>query len=235
MEAGPSERSNREEKGDEANDDLRRRYGAVAAGTFGASAGRGNEVWRPLTPEEAEEVIERARAFEQAEGYRRSTRSAAVPPAGQPCFLALATRPNLRTLTPQVSKHRVRRTRRQLWRRRALAGRLGHAPPQLSQESVVAGLVLTSFIACAGEPPVSPATNVDIAVVPGDDRVALVIGNGTYATIGRLRNPENDATDMSVALRRLGFEVTTTLNVGREELTEALRRFTRRSGGRMWR
>ena len=61
--------------------------------------------------------------------------------------------------------------------------------------------------------------------------MALVIRNGTYAMIGRLRNPENDATDMPAALRRLGFEVTTTLNVDREGLTEALRKFTRRSAG----
>ena len=39
-------------------------------------------------------------------------------------------------------------------------------------------------------------------------RVALVIGNGTYAHIGRLPNPENDAVDMASALRRVGFEVT---------------------------
>ena len=29
-----------------------------------------------------------------------------------------------------------------------------------------------------------------------------------YAHIGRLPNPENDAVDLSVALRRLGFEGT---------------------------
>ena len=40
-------------------------------------------------------------------------------------------------------------------------------------------------------------------------RVALVVGNGTYAHIGPLPNPGNDAADMTAALRRLGFEVTT--------------------------
>ena len=38
---------------------------------------------------------------------------------------------------------------------------------------------------------------------------ALVVGNSTYAHIGRLPNPDNAARDMSAALRRLGFEVTT--------------------------
>ena len=69
------------------------------------------------------------------------------------------------------------------------------------------------------------------AVVLADGRVALVVGNSTYAHIGRLPNPENDAADMSAALRRLGFEVTTEFDADRVELTEALRAFTRRSAG----
>ena len=66
-------------------------------------------------------------------------------------------------------------------------------------------------------------------VVLADGRVALVVGNSTYAHIGRLPNPDNDARDMAAALRRLGFEVTTELDADRVELTEALRAFTRRS------
>ena len=69
------------------------------------------------------------------------------------------------------------------------------------------------------------------AVVLADGRVALVVGNSTYAHIGRLPNPENDSADMSAALRRLGFEVTTELDADRVELTEALRAFTRQSAG----
>ena len=69
------------------------------------------------------------------------------------------------------------------------------------------------------------------SVVLADGRVALVVGNSTYAHIGRLPNTQNDATDMSAALRRLGFEVTTELDADRVELTDALRRFTRRSAG----
>ena len=61
------------------------------------------------------------------------------------------------------------------------------------------------------------------AVVLADDRVALVVGNSTYAHIGRLPNPQDDAADMSVLLQRLGFEVTTELDTDRAELTEALR------------
>ena len=62
-------------------------------------------------------------------------------------------------------------------------------------------------------------------------QVALVVGNSSYAHIGRLPNPENDAVDLSAALRRIGFEVTTELDADRVELTEALRAFTRRSAG----
>ena len=62
-------------------------------------------------------------------------------------------------------------------------------------------------------------------------QVALVVGNSSYAHIGRLPNPENDAVDLSAALRRLGFEVTTELDADRAELTEALRAFTRQSAG----
>ncbi len=69
------------------------------------------------------------------------------------------------------------------------------------------------------------------SVVLADGRVALVVGNSTYAHIGRLPNPDNDARDMSAALRRLGFEVTTEFDADRVELTEALRAFTRQSAG----
>ena len=69
------------------------------------------------------------------------------------------------------------------------------------------------------------------AVALADGRVALVVGNSTYAHIGRLPNPDNDARDMSSALRRLGFEVTTEFDADRVELTDASRAFTRRSAG----
>ena len=64
-----------------------------------------------------------------------------------------------------------------------------------------------------------------------DGRVALVIGNSTYAHAGRLPNAENDATDMAAALRRLGFEVTTELDTDFAGLNGALRAFSRRSSG----
>ena len=65
----------------------------------------------------------------------------------------------------------------------------------------------------------------------GAGRVALVVGNSDYTHVGRLPNPANDATDVSAALRRLGFEVTTVRDVGRAAFTTALADFTDRSIG----
>ena len=65
-------------------------------------------------------------------------------------------------------------------------------------------------------------------------RTALVIGNATYgAEVGPLRNPGNDATDITAALRQLGFDVTLVLNATRQRLEEAVEAFSRqlRRGG----
>ena len=39
------------------------------------------------------------------------------------------------------------------------------------------------------------------------DRFALVIGNGDYTAVTKLKNPVNDATDMAAAMKKLGFQV----------------------------
>ena len=62
-------------------------------------------------------------------------------------------------------------------------------------------------------------------------RVALVVGNGTYAAIGALPNPGNDASDVAAALGRLGFEVTTVRDADLAGMNEALRLFARASAG----
>ncbi|MEX0339268.1 MAG: caspase family protein [Arenibacterium sp.] len=56
-------------------------------------------------------------------------------------------------------------------------------------------------------------------------KVALVIGNSDYTSVATLDNPANDARDVSAALERQGFEVTTARNLGRNEMRDALRRF----------
>ena len=89
------------------------------------------------------------------------------------------------------------------------------------QRSAWYAIALLSVSAFLGPPPTAS----------GAERVALVVGNSTYAHIGRLPNPENDAADVTAALRRLGFEVTTVSNATRAELNASLRGFSRQSAG----
>src|SRR5271166_4409219 len=42
---------------------------------------------------------------------------------------------------------------------------------------------------------------------PAKRRVALIIGNGAYTSVDRLKNPANDASAVAGALTRLGFDV----------------------------
>ncbi len=55
-------------------------------------------------------------------------------------------------------------------------------------------------------------------------RVALVIGNGAYKT-APLKNPVNDARDMTSALRDLGFEVITRENANLAQMEGAVNEF----------
>lgn len=58
-----------------------------------------------------------------------------------------------------------------------------------------------------------------------DKRVALVIGNSKYENVNSLKNPINDAADISAALSRLGFNVTTLTNSTGNESRKALSTF----------
>ncbi|MEW6768459.1 MAG: caspase family protein [Pseudomonadota bacterium] len=60
-----------------------------------------------------------------------------------------------------------------------------------------------------------------------DKRVALVIGNSAYANAPRLVNPANDAKDVSAALKRIGFDVITGLDLDRSGMDSATIRFAR--------
>ncbi|AMK10903.1 formylglycine-generating enzyme required for sulfatase activity [Pseudodesulfovibrio indicus] len=61
-------------------------------------------------------------------------------------------------------------------------------------------------------------------------RVALVIGNGGYAS-SPLNNPVNDAKDMADKLRGLGFEVTLLTDAGQRKMEDAIHAFDARLGG----
>ena len=57
-----------------------------------------------------------------------------------------------------------------------------------------------------------------------EQRIALVIGNSAYS-IGPLKNPVNDATDMAATLKKLGFTVTLKRNASLQEMDEAVETF----------
>ena len=62
------------------------------------------------------------------------------------------------------------------------------------------------------------------AAQPNEQRVALVIGNSGYKE-SPLKNPVNDATDITAALRDLGFNVVLLTNANRRQMVEAVREF----------
>ncbi|MFZ4437555.1 MAG: caspase family protein [Syntrophales bacterium] len=63
-----------------------------------------------------------------------------------------------------------------------------------------------------------------IVTAATEERTALVIGNGGYST-GSLKNPVNDADDMAVALKRLGFNVILKKNAAQQDMEDAIRAF----------
>lgn len=62
--------------------------------------------------------------------------------------------------------------------------------------------------------------------VPGV-RIALVMGNGSYPSVGDLINPPNDARLMAHTLRGLGFEVVEVINAGQKEMKRAISSFAK--------
>jgi tetratricopeptide (TPR) repeat protein len=66
-------------------------------------------------------------------------------------------------------------------------------------------------------------------------RVALVIGNSSYARVGRLPNPKRDAAAMAAALRRLGFaEIKEIYDADRERMGQALKEFGDAAAAAEW-
>ena len=61
--------------------------------------------------------------------------------------------------------------------------------------------------------------------VTNSKRIALVIGNGAYATAPPLKNPPNDARDMAAALKALGFDVSSGVNLTQREMKQLIREF----------
>ena len=64
-----------------------------------------------------------------------------------------------------------------------------------------------------------------------ETRVALVIGNSAYSSVGPLSNPVNDATDLAAALTRIGFDVTLATDLDINGMRTALRGFRDKANG----
>jgi len=62
----------------------------------------------------------------------------------------------------------------------------------------------------------------------GQQKFALVIGNGNYINTTKLNNPVNDANDMAVALQGLGFTVDKVLNGTQDQMVNAIMRLKNR-------
>jgi Caspase domain len=62
-------------------------------------------------------------------------------------------------------------------------------------------------------------------------RVALVIGNSAYQNVPALRNPVNDANDVSASLVRLGFQVSRVNDGTFDDMRRALRDFAQMTQG----
>ncbi len=70
-----------------------------------------------------------------------------------------------------------------------------------------------------------------IAAIDDERRVALVIGNSQYRYADPLPNPTNDAEAISRKLAALDFDVTTAVDLGRDEMEAAVLRFGQESEG----
>jgi hypothetical protein len=80
--------------------------------------------------------------------------------------------------------------------------------------------------------PVSAPPQDSRGLVVKSERMALVIGNGAYQT-APLKNPVNDAEDLSKVLSSMGFKVSLHKNVDKRTMEESIRNFGRqlKSGG----
>jgi len=69
--------------------------------------------------------------------------------------------------------------------------------------------------------------NFSFSSVSYAKRFALVIGNSDYK-IGALKNPANDAKDMSSLLKKKGFQVQKLTNANKQQMEQAINTFTKR-------
>jgi hypothetical protein len=89
----------------------------------------------------------------------------------------------------------------------------------------LAGIVVLSLLSLVFTPSgLGPDYPVEAASPP--KRVALVIGNSAYRHARKLENPTNDAADVSIALKKLGFQVIEGFDLDKAGLDAKIRAFT---------
>src|SRR5438270_1832644 len=71
------------------------------------------------------------------------------------------------------------------------------------------------------------ACSLSLAPASADTRVALVIGNGAYASTAQLRNPSHDAQDVASSLRRSGFAVLEGIDLRQADMQDPTIRLAR--------
>jgi uncharacterized caspase-like protein len=84
--------------------------------------------------------------------------------------------------------------------------------------ALVAALVLAPWLAATERKTVPTSA----------PRLALVIGNANYASLGRLANPRRDAQLMAERLKQLGFEITEKRDRGLKEMSDDVEQFSRK-------
>jgi uncharacterized caspase-like protein len=82
--------------------------------------------------------------------------------------------------------------------------------------------------------PRAAAPSRAVGTGPANRRVALVVGNGAYTSVDRLKNPANDASAVAGALTRLGFDVVEKHDLGVMQMQRALRDFEDKAEGAEW-
>lgn len=66
---------------------------------------------------------------------------------------------------------------------------------------------------------------------PLTKKLALVIGNASYLKAGKLANPLNDAKNMAVLLKEMGFEVVQATDLNKQKMLETIKNFTTKLRG----
>jgi Flp pilus assembly protein TadD len=128
-----------------------------------------------------------------------------------------------------IAKHAQERARTRL-------AALSASPPAAATRPVTQPAVAAAPPTPAALPAASPRTQTATAPLPAPlpaprdasgRRVALVIGNSNYSDLRKIPNPQNDAEDLAAALKGVGFEVLTGIDLKRNAMEDIFIRFAR--------